>query len=103
MRGIVYFLWKSKEYVLPLASVIYLPLRRRKVTWNPKQQQGLEIWMSNIVDQHDSPIDQGSDDRNTFSVHDQNGEALRCVTSTITVAFPREHLLTSTTHVLQKS
>jgi hypothetical protein len=59
--------------------------------------------MSNIVDHHDPPIDHGSDDSNTCSVHDQNGEALRRVASTNTIAFPRVHLLTRTTDVLQKS
>ena len=43
--------------------------------------------MSNIVDHHDPPIDKGSDDRNTCSVHDQNGEALRLAAGTNTIAF----------------
>jgi hypothetical protein len=65
MRGIVYLLWKSKEYALPLAGVFYLPLRRRKAMGNPQQQESLEIRMSNAVDHYVPPIDQGSDDRNT--------------------------------------
>jgi len=60
MHGIVYLLWKLLEYVLPLASVIYLPRRRRTVMGDPKQQKSLEVWLSNIVDNHDPPIDKGS-------------------------------------------
>ena len=49
--------------------------------------------MSNIVDHHDKHIDQGSDDRNTCSMHYQNGEALRSVASANTTAFTRVLLL----------
>jgi hypothetical protein len=99
MHGIFYLLWKSLEYVLPLASVIYLPPRRRTVMGDPKKQKSLEVRVSNIVGHRDPPIDKGSDDRNTCSVHDQNGEALRVAASTNKIAF----FLTCTTDVLQTS
>ena len=54
---------------------------------DPKQQKSFEVWVSNVVDHHDPPIDKGSNDINTCSVHDQNGEALRCAATTNTIAF----------------
>jgi hypothetical protein len=98
MHGIVYLLWNSLEYVLPLASVIHLPPRRRTVVGDPKQQKSLEVRVFNIVDHHDPHVGKGSDDRNMCSVHDQNGEALRLAASMNKTAF-----LTCTTDVLQKS
>jgi hypothetical protein len=68
------------------------------VMGDSKYQRSSEVWVSNIVDQHDPPIDKRSDDRNTCSLHDRNGEELRRAARTKTIAF-----LTRTTDVLQKS
>jgi len=54
---------------------------------DPKQQNSLEVWVYNIVDHHDPPVDKGSNDINTCSVHDQNGEALRRPATTNTITF----------------
>jgi len=70
-----------------LASVIYLLLRLRTVMGDSKYQRSSEVWVSNIVDQHDPPIDKRSDDRNTCSLHDRNGEELRRAARTKTIAF----------------
>jgi len=87
MHGIIYLLKKSLECVIPLASAIYLPPRPWTVMGDPKQQRSLEVCVSKIVDHHDPPIDKGSNDLNTCSVHDQNGEALRRAATTNTIPF----------------